>query len=285
MKLNLVTVVGDFHKDLTLTHMLRFYEKHVDEIYINYYRTERCAGTRDQLVEFLQNSGVYFPNVRIILHEGTKYDWDRVTNIYNNTTSLDKSAYWIISDCDEFQYWPESPRIVAMECERRGCTFVTGGFLDRVGPGGVFPEINGDSDLDQTFPLVGFFRYPISGACPNKVVMVKGGQKVCSGQHYAIFPDGSNSWGSEHPLRFPIDECFVQVHHFKWDSSILSRLDEVSKSGCKYSEEYLRMINGIRDSKHINVKDLKYFMEEFDPELGYDSYRHWNKVRNIIVKI
>lgn len=290
MKLNLVTVVGDFHKNLTLVQMLKHYRDIVDEIYINFYVTKSNGISSykycEEFINYLKEAGVYQDNIKFITYCGGKYDWDQVTNLYNETTALDPKAYWIIADCDELQVWPESPRDIAKECEERGFTFVTGGFLDRIGEGGQFTEISSyDDNLDDLFPLVGFFRYPISGACPNKVVMVKGGQKVCSGQHYAIFPDGSNSWGSSHPLRYPVDECFVQVHHFKWDSTILKRLDSTSKSGCKYSDEYARMREHIGDSQHIDIKNNSYYIERFEPELGYESYRHWNKIRNIIIKV
>ena len=48
---------------------------------------------------------------------------------------------------------------------------------------------------------------------------MKGHQWVTPGQHYADFQDGTNSWGREHPKRYPIREVFTQVHHFKWDDT------------------------------------------------------------------
>ncbi len=290
MKVNLVTVVGDFHKNLTLVQMLKHYAPLVDSIYINFYVTkaegiESCHYC-NQLIDYLKEAGAYQNNMNFLTYVGKKFDWDQVTELYNSTTALDKKAYWIIADCDEFQVWPESPRSIAEKCEQRGYSFVTGGFLDRIGEDGQFTEIRSYEDnLDELFPLIGFFRYPMSGACPNKVVMVKGGQRVCSGQHYAVFPDGTNSWGDRHPFRYPINECFVQVHHFKWDWTILKRLTEVSNSDCKYSEEYLKMKEQIQNTKRIDIKNNTYCVERYEPELGYDSYRHWNKIKNIIVKI
>lgn len=289
MKLNLVTVVGDFHRNLTLIQMLKHYSNWVDEIYIEYH----IMGGRPLMsyLEFTNYLGKYLsPEIRekihITLRGGYKYDWDKVTEYYNIRTSSDPNAYWIIADCDEFQIWPRSPREIAEECERKGYTFVTGGFLDRIGPNGTFPKIEGpESDLDKLFSLVGFFRNPISGACPNKVVMVKGGQKVCSGQHYAVFDDSTNSWGKSHPLRYPIEECFVEVHHMKWDWTVLERLKETVDSGCKYFEEYARMRDYIIDNERLDILNKKFYIEEYDPSLGYDSYTNWNRIKNTIVKI
>ena len=68
------------------------------------------------------------------------------------------------------------------------------------------------------------------GICPNKVTLMKGKVQVSNGQHYVEFEDGTTSWGSEHPKRYPIEKNFTQVHHFKWDSSVFDRLQEVGKS-------------------------------------------------------
>lgn len=289
VKLNLVTVVGDFHINLTLVQMLKHYEPMVDTICINYYSTAKLTRIRSEEIQefykYLVDFGLDTSKIAILSRSGKKFDWDEVTTFYNKTTELDLDAYWLIADCDEFHYWPVAPRDIAEECKQKGYTFVTGGFLDRLGKDGSFPEIEGPgTNLDPLFPKVGFFRYPLSGACPNKVVMVKGGQKVVSGQHYALFPDKSTSWGTKHPLRYPVEDCFVQVHHFKWDSTILLRLDEVVKSKCSYFEEYDRMRRSIRDGK-LDISKKEFCFEEFDPTLGYDSYRHWFKVRNLIIKV
>lgn len=283
-KVNLVTVVGDFHKNHTLVQMIKHYLPMVDSIYINFYYTDNSSIL---LEEYLFQNGIDLEkhNIFIINLAGKKYDWDRVTDFYNDTTALGKeNEWWIISDCDELQYWPVSPKEVAWECDQKGYTFVTGGFLDRIGKNGTFPTINSQSDLDVEFPLIGFFRYPMSGACPNKVVMVKTGQQVCSGQHYAIFPDGSSSWGTKHRLRYPVEDCFVQVHHFKWDSTIVERLKETYESGCSFCKEYEKMYNSILDNR-INVENKRFYIENYSPELGYDSYRHWNRVKNIVISI
>lgn len=291
-KLHLVTVVGDFHKDLTLIQMLRHYRDMVDDVVVVHYITgdkkpSEFAKESLDFSEYLKKNGC---SDRTVIHTvtGPKYDWDRVTEFYNSITCNplnNPGDWWIIADCDEFQVWRDEPRNIIEEAEKLHCTFVTGGFLDRIGENGTFPEIKSpDDDLDKLFPLAGFFRYPMSGACPNKVVAVKSGQKVCSGQHYAVFPDGTNSWGSQHPLRYPIEKCFVVVNHMKWDSSILERLKETAESGCKYSEEYARMIESIKNNR-IDITDPRFMIEQYVPERGYYAYRRWNQLRKQIVQI
>lgn len=283
-RLNLVTVVGDFHVPLTLVQMLRHYQDKVDNVHIVFYETEKGGITYEDFQQYLRDNHVY-PD-QIYRYSGKVYDWDKVTDQYNAVTSAGTPEdWWIISDCDEFQEWSREPREVMMDCIRSKKTFVTGGFLDRIGEDGEFPEITGpDADLDELFPMVGFFRYPMSGACPNKVVMVKSGQKVCSGQHYAIFDDGTSSWGGNHPLCYRFEK--VIVFHFKWDFSVIQRLQETGESGCRYSEEFTKMYEAIKDNDFkIPVQDPQYRVERYSPELGYHSYTRWDEIKSELNKI
>ena len=283
-KLNLVTVIGDFHFPLTAVQMLKHYRPLVDRIVVNYYVTREEPGmnayeSARKFQEYLKENGVEPDD--FIVFSGKKYDWNKVTDLYNATTRYSRD-WWLIADCDEFQIWPKDPKEIIQECEKEGCTFVTGGFLDRIGEGGKFTEIKGpESNLDELFPLVGYFRNYLSGACPNKVVMVKGGQEVTSGQHYAQFPDGTNSWGTEHPKRYPVDKCFVQVHHFKWDSTVMDRLEETGKSGCSYASEFETMRRALE--RGLDISNPKYRIERFKPDLGFYSYKQWNEVMKEVI--
>ena len=292
-KIRLVTVVGDFHKDLTLVQMLKHYDPWVDQKVVVHYIAGDKTPTEvaQESLEFSEYLAKNNVAERVAIHTvtGKKYDWDKVTEFYNSITCNplnNPDDWWIIADCDEFQVWRDEPKNIIEEARELNCTFITGGFLDRLGEGGTFPEIKGPEDnLDELFPLVGFFRYPLSNACPNKVVAVKSGQKVCSGQHYAVFPDGTNSWGTQHPLRYPVEKCFVQVHHFKWDSTVLDRLIETGLSGCSYSDEYYRMWKAIQATDCIDVANSEFKIEKYNPEKGYYSYKYWNQLRKQIVQI
>lgn len=290
-KLHLVTVVGDFHKDLTLIQMLNHYRNMVDDAIIVHYVTGKksrvdVAQESIDFSKYLIENNIDFATVHTVT--GDKYDWDKVTEYYNMTTLMSPSPddWWIIADCDELQIWPEEPKKVIERANKLHCTFITGGFVDRIGEGGQLSEIKGPSDdLDKLFPLVGFFRYPMSKACPNKVVAVKSGQQVCSGQHYAVFSNGTNSWGKDHVLRFPIKKCFVQVHHFKWDKTVLDRLKETGESGCSYSEEYSRMREALLKEGKVDIENPEYRIERYNPDLDYFSYQHWDELKDVITSI
>ena len=86
-----------------------------------------------------------------------------------------------------------------------------------------------ESNVWEEMPEAGFFRYPLSYACPNKVTLMKGKVQVSNGQHYVQFEDGIHL-GVRSPKTISNRKNFTQVHHFKWDYSVLERLKEVSKS-------------------------------------------------------
>jgi len=277
---NLVTVVGE--NTHILPHMLKHYEDSIDKAYVAVYRQSKDDG----ILEEIEELGI---EPFMVLTE-PKYNWERVTEIYNTVKQTKPNDWWIVSDDDELQVYPEPIEDIIENCERKGYEFVTGGFLDRIGIDGTFPKVTRETDLHKAFPLAGFFRYPMSRACPNKVTLMKGYQNVTSGQHYASFNDGSNSWGTKHRRRMPIEECFTQVHHFKWDETCIDRIKKVADidKGYAYSKEYEVMYEAIKASDwKIDVDNIKFLVEELKESsyIEYMDYPHWDTIRNKIVTI
>lgn len=259
--------------------MLKHYEDIVDDIFVVVYRQK----DDDRILEEIEELGI---KPFWVVTE-PKYHWDRVTHIYSTVKELYPEDWWIVSDDDELQVYPYNINDIIKDCRRYKYDFVTGGFLDRIGPNGTFPKVTRETNLHEAFPYGGFFRYPMSGACPNKVTLMKGHVKVTPGQHYVDFGNGKTSWGTEHPKRFPVDEVFTQVHHFKWDSSVLDRLQEVAaeKEEYSYHWEYQKMYDAIKDSDYkIDLKNPEYKLEELD-KFSYINYTKWNELKNIIIKI
>lgn len=274
---NLVTVVG--RNTHILPHMLKHYEDKVDEMFVVVYRQK----DDDKILEEIEELGI---KPFWVVTE-PKYHWERVTHIYNTVKELYPEDWWIVSDDDELQVYPYDINDIVKDCRRHKYDFVTGGFLDRIGPNGTFPEVTRETNLHKAFPYGGFFRYPMSGACPNKVTLMKGKIKVTSGQHYVDFGGGKTSWGTEHPKRFPVNEVFTQVHHFKWDSSVLDRLQEVAaeKEEYSYHWEYQKMYDSIKNSDFkIDLKNPEYELEILN-NFSYIEYKNWNKLKDIIIKI
>ena len=280
-KINLVTVVG--HNITMLPHMLEHYKNIVDEIYVVVYRQHENDGILDEI----KSLGIT-PH-KVVTEE--KFNWERVTQLYNEIKRTKPQEWWVVSDDDEFHIYPKPIREMISDCEENGWEFITGGFLDRIGENGEFPLVTKETDIWSKFPLAGYFRYPMSGACPNKVCIMKGSVDVTPGQHYAII-DETHVWGTDgilHPLRYPIGrgEGFVQVHHFKWDSTVLERLKEVSETEENYSfwEEYKKMYKAIQiNDWKIDINNPEFMFEKMESNFHFD-YLKWNRLTRKIITI
>jgi hypothetical protein len=281
-KINLVTVVG--HNITMLSHMLNHYKDIVDDVYVVVYRQSE----NDNILKEITDLGI---TPYMVVTE-PKFNWERVTDLYNQVKSTKPNEWWIVSDDDEFHIYPKPLKEMISECEENGWEFITGGFLDRIGNEGTFPKIGSQTNIWNAFPLAGFFRYPMSGACPNKVCVMKGSVNVTPGQHYVDFGDGTNSWGKyniKHSKRYPIGrgEGLVQVHHFKWDSTVLERLKEVSETKELYSywEEYLKMYKAIEiNDWKIDVNNPEFKLEQMQTNNHWD-YSKWSTLSRIITQI
>ena len=210
MKLRLVTVTGS--RTNTLRHMLNHYKNLVDEMFVVVYEWDG-ESTYDRVKEIVDE----FPTAMIVKrYRSQKYNWEKVTKLYNDTKKLFPNDWWVVSDDDEFHIYSQDLNKIISDCECNGWQMVRGGFIDRIGEDGGFRELLDDINIFQQFPVAGFFRHPLSGANPNKVCIMKGSVELLPGQHYAQL-DGYSNWrwqGWSHPLIAPINKYNVQVHHF-----------------------------------------------------------------------
>lgn len=278
MKLNLVTVTN---KVITLKQMLDHYTDIVDNIYVIAYKTSND----DTIVDDIEKLGI--TPYKVVT--GSPFQYELVTNLYNEIKYTKPDDWWIVADDDELHIYPNDIREMITECEHNGWDFISGGFIDRIGKDGTFPLVTSFTNLWEAFPYSGFFRYPLSGACPNKVCVMKGKVQLSNGQHYAVY-DNKSVWGIEgtkHPKRYPIERGFIQVHHFKWDSTILDRLEKVSniKEDYTFWKEYKKMYNNIiRNGGKIDVNNDEFLFDRMS-ENTYISYKHWETLTNKIIKI
>jgi hypothetical protein len=279
MKLNLVTVVGN---NITmLPHMIKHYQNMVDEIYVVVYRQDE----NDTILSDIEELGI--KPYKVVVEP--KYNWERVTELYNEVKQSKPNDWWIVSDDDEFHIYPKPIREMIGECEENGWDFITGGFLDRIGKDGTFPIVTNETNIWEEFPLGGFFRYPMSGAMPNKCCVMKGSVDVTPGQHFAVIGD-TDTWrerGWNHPKRYPIEKGFIQVHHFKWDSTCIERIKEVSKTKKDYTywKEYREMYIRLKRNKFlVDINEKDYYIDSIDT-YDYSDYKHWSELTQKIVEI
>lgn len=279
-KIRLVTVTGS--RIDTLWHMLNHYKDGVDEIYVVVYEWENYS-TYDSVKEIVSK----FPTAVIVRRETKeKYNWEYVTQLYNETKSMHPDDWWVVADDDEFHMYNDKISNIVKICDLNGWDVVRGGFVDRIGLNGEFPTINQEQNIFKQFPLAGFFRYPLSGACPNKVCIMKGHIEITPGQHYAKI-DGQTTWkwqGWNHPLIAPIEKYSVQVHHFKWDSTCGERIRDVANQNKDYafSEEYRKMYRALAKTRFkIDINESEFMIED----CGTHGYKNWNKLIRKIVSI
>jgi hypothetical protein len=279
-KKRLVTVTGS--RTTTLFHMLSHYTDIVDEIYVVVYEWENFS-TYNSVEEIVSK----FSNAKIVRREiKEKYNWEYVTQLYNETKMMHPNDWWIVADDDELHVYSIDLDEIIADCNTNGWELVRGGFIDRIGIDGTFPEIKDNVDIFKQFPLAGFFRYPLSGACPNKVCIMKGYIEITPGQHYAKI-DGQTTWrwqGWNHPLIAPIDKYNVQVHHFKWDSTCGDRIREVANimKDYSYSEEYRKMYRALAKTRFkIDITNPEFMIEND----GFNDYGQWNKLFKKIISI
>jgi hypothetical protein len=112
--------------------MLKHYSHLVDEMYIVVYEWEEFS-TYDTVQEIVSK----FPNAKIVRREvKEKFNWEYVTQLYNETKLLYPNDWWVISDDDEFHIYSDSLKSIILECDANGWDMVRGGFIDRIGENG-----------------------------------------------------------------------------------------------------------------------------------------------------
>ena len=284
--IRLLSVIG--HGTNILPHFLEHYDKHVDEIQLIVYESDVHPNLYNEVSEIIKT----YPKVSIVkkIH-GRVFDWENVTKLYNFVKNSYPEDWWVIADVDELHLYPnDNLKECIRDCEYNGWELIRGGFIDRIGENGEFTILKDNENIFNQYPNMGFFRYPLSNACPNKVCVMKGHIEITSGQHYAKI-GGDTTWkwqGWNHPLIAPYETHSVQVHHFKWDSTCGDRIKAVAsiKQDYSFSKEYEIMHNALRKNKFKIDLNKREFMFEFSGGYAeFGRYKQWNKLIKKIVMI
>lgn len=280
------TVIG--HGVGLLPHFIEHYSKYVDMINISVYVSDVNPNLESEVKEVIKN----YDNVKIFKTiKDRNFDWGKVTMLYNFMKIKSQNDWWVIADIDEFHLYPnDNLDKLIQDCEDNGWDVVRGGFIDRIGDNGEFVELKEKKSIFKQYPNAGFFRYPMSKACPNKICVMKGYVELTDGQHYAKI-DGFTTWkwqGWNHPLIAPIDTHSVQVHHFKWDKTSIERVRSVASVNetYAYSEEYRLMYKELAKTKFkIDLNDSDFMFEKGLTQPEYNRYKNWNKLIKKITSI
>jgi hypothetical protein len=282
----LLTVIG--HGTNLIEHHINHYLGYVDEIQYVVYETVLYPSLLDEVEKITKK----YKKVSIVKTLTDRvFDWEKVTELYNEIKLTQPNDWWVIADIDEFHLYPNnSIRKIIYDCDENGWEIVRGGFIDRVGKTGEFAEITSDKNIFEQFSTMCFFRYPLSKACPNKICIIKGHIEITFGQHYAKV-NGHTTWkwqGWSHPLIAPIDTHSVQVHHFKWDKTCVDRIKAVAYNNEDYSfsNEYRLLYKELKKSEFkIDLNNSEYMVVLSNGTIHYNTYNKWNSLIKKIILI
>jgi hypothetical protein len=115
------------------------------------------------------------------------------------------SGWHVIADVDELQTHPASIATSIEQAVAAGERTVEGLLIDRVARDGELAACRPGEDLDERYPLGGFFTPRVLDADPRKVLVARADVPLGSGNHWA--PGLRRGASSLPPL---------PVHHFKW---------------------------------------------------------------------
>ncbi len=209
LNIHLTTVAGAFVE--VLPHMLEHYRAQgVESFLVNAHVSNTGDPALDRIRQITAEFGCGIESI-------THGPWRQEVNpaIYERTRAAFPDDWFILADQDEMQRYPGDLRSVLEECDAKGFDYVEGGFIDRLASDGGFAPVLPNGSIWEQFPLGGYISTPILDANPNKIVAAKGHVKLVSGQHAAASGRGC-----------PVEECYVEVHHFKWVAGIIQRLEQ-----------------------------------------------------------
>ena len=278
LRINLVTVCGQ-RATTTLKHMLDHYSAWVSDVFIVVHRIGERDPIEDEVRAVVDEVGCGIHKSVVADH----FDPVFATKLYSEVMNERPDDWWIIADPDELHLYFDEIHDIIQECEARGCSFVGGHFLDRFGPDGSLPKID-DSNIWRQFPVAGMSRTLVTGDSSWKICLAKGGAvRLGPGQHFVFPQDGV--------VGYPMERGLVQVHHFKWDSTVLARqLDTLAtlKSAAvdidrichaRYRAMYDHLVANGNKADVTNPKGLFAYC----PEADFSAYPHWpNVVRDVI---
>ena len=146
-----------------------------------------------------------------------EHEWSGpAANIHESTLQDEqvRRGDWVVwCDSDELQVYPAPLPDILAQCEAHGVDYVRGVFIDRVAADYSLAAFDAHTSLWDTFPRTCNVTAALARGDPRKVVVARGSVKVSGGKHYAMDPQKLRT----------IDD-WVQVHHFKWDATLLDRL-------------------------------------------------------------
>ncbi len=173
---------------------------------------------------------------------------------------------WVVyADVDELQVYPSRLKDILKQCDSHGYTALTGVFIDRIAENGELIDIETAPSIWEQFPYSAPVTQEITGGWHRKVCVAKGGVSLCySGSHHRNYGcDNVRAYKATYldPTNWPGE---VEIHHFKWDASLRTRLenklsgkagDRDSLDGQSFIHEYHALQRHIKENNRIAVEE------------------------------
>ena len=121
---------------------------------------------------------------------------------------------WVVwCDSDEYQLYPAPLADLATWAEKHRVNLFRGVMIDRVAADGRLPARDERISIWQQFPVACFLPTRFGGGERQKITFARGDLKLSNGNHYVRAGMLAQTIGK-----------WTQVHHFKWDATVLERL-------------------------------------------------------------
>jgi hypothetical protein len=205
--MNSATLFVPVGRDITLLEQnLDYYtQMGIKKILISVHlRPEWEEGFLDSINEVIEKYPATIADLHTAQEIASKARYDSVIKKH-----CSPGDWVIIADQDEFYEYSQPLAETIKCCEENGYDYVTGEFLDRVGPIGDMPEIK--DMLWDSFPIgVKLTKEVVKGGA--KVTLARASVNLTAGHHRAL-----------NGRACPNNICSTIVHHFKWDSTCIDR--------------------------------------------------------------
>jgi len=172
---------------------------------------------------------------------------------------------WVIyADLDELQVYPGGLIPYLDERERRGHSFARGSLIDRLAPNGELIELQAQPSLWEQFPICAPVTREIVGGWDHKVCAARACVPIVDGgSHSVSYGYGAqwNYWLTHVRPRWR--ERRVEIHHFKWDSTLPHRVRNKLEGaggdldrwhGSEFMDEYRRLDEHLRRHGRIRTR-------------------------------
>jgi len=121
---------------------------------------------------------------------------------------------WIVwCDSDEFQVYPRPLTDLVAQWDALGVDYLRGVLIDRIAADCSLARFCPERSIWEAYPRTCSVTHALARADPRKVTMARGGIGVGGGKHALRNEVGRKTITG-----------WTQVHHFKWDATVLDRL-------------------------------------------------------------